>query len=231
MCRPAARHTGDYRVTCLDLEKLAATALRRDPYDFFVVEEFVRPDALKPILADFPDVPGAGSHPPSELDIRGHFKSLMDELEGPAFRKLIETKFDLDLSARPTMYTVRGFTREKDGSIHTDSTTKIVTVLLYLNEQWDKDGGRLRILRNGTDIGSHVAEVSPNGGTLLVFRRCDHSWHGHLPFDGRRRTIQMNWVTEQSVVDHEQGRHRFSTRMKKLKQFFMPKASRASPAG
>jgi hypothetical protein len=30
----------------------------------------------------------------------------------------------------------------------------------------------------------------------------------------------MNWVTDQSVVDREQGRHRWSTRLKKVASLF-----------
>ncbi|MBV8661872.1 MAG: 2OG-Fe(II) oxygenase, partial [Hyphomicrobiales bacterium] len=113
-----------------------------------------------------------------------------------------------------------GYVREKDGSIHTDSTTKIITVLLYMNERWQEDGGRLRLLRGPDNLEDYVAEVPPYGGTLLVFRRSDNSWHGHKPFSGQRRAIQLNWVTSQEVVDSEQRRHQFSTKLKKFKNMF-----------
>ena len=210
----------DKTMTYFDHEALKRMPLNRDPFDYLVVENFIRPERFAEVSRDFPEVPGPGSHPPSELDIRGHFAACMAELAGSEFRVEIERKFGLDLSERPTMYTVRGFTREKDGEIHTDSKTKIVTVLLYMNEGWEKEGGRLRVLRSGTNLEDHAAEVPPNGGTLLVFRRSDNSWHGHHPFDGPRRTIQMNWVTDQSVVEREQGRHRFSARLKKVASLF-----------
>ena len=120
------------------------------------------------------------------------------------------------------MYTVRGFVREKDGAIHTNSETKIITVLLYMNERWQEDAGRLRLLRSPTDLEDYVAEVPPYGGTLLVFRRSDNSWHGHKPISGPRRAMQFNWVTTQDVVDHEQRRHQFSTKFKKFKNMFIP---------
>ena len=140
-------------------------------------------------------------------------------------RKAIEEKFKIDLTGRPTMYTVRGFLRKNDGSIHTDSETKIITVLLYLNDNWSVDGGRLRILRSGTDLEDYVAEVPPSNGTLLVFRRSDNSWHGHKPFEGQRRVVQMNWVLDEDVVNREQRRHSVSTRFKKLKNFFTGRAA------
>ena len=71
--------------------------------------------------------------------------------------------------------------------------------------------------RNGTDLQDYAAEVPPNGGTLLAFKRCDHSWHGHEPYEGPRRAIQMNWVTSKSVVRREQFRHKVSTWFKMLK--------------
>jgi SM-20-related protein len=208
----------------LDMRRLEATPVQNDPFDYLIVPDLVVPERLDEVVRDFPDVPGPGSHPPDELRISGHFKALMDELESPVFRQVIESKFGLDLSNRPTMYTVRGYTRQTDGSIHTDSTTKIITVLLYLNQKWDVDGGRLRLLRDGQDLENYVAEVPPDGGTLLVFRRSDNSWHGHQPFAGQRRAIQMNWVTNSDVVAMEQRRHRLSTRLKKIRNLFQRKA-------
>jgi hypothetical protein len=212
-------------MTYLDYEALEAAPLRRDPYDFLMVENFIRKDRFAEVSRDFPKTPGAGSHPPSELDMRGHFQGLMDELDAPRFREAIERKFDVDLAGRPTMYTVRGHVRSKDGSIHTDTKSKIITVLLYMNEGWESDGGRLRILRNGTDLEDYVAEVPPNGGTLLVFRRSETSWHGHKPHEGPRRAVQLNWVTGPDVVEREQSRHRLSTKVKKVKQALFGAAS------
>lgn len=98
---------------------------------------------------------------------------------------------------------------------------RFFTVLLYLNQEWSPDGGRLRIL-NSDNVEDYVKEVPPFAGTLLIFRRSDTSWHGHLPFEGQRRTIQLNWVTSQAVVDREQGRHAISTLVKKVTNLFQP---------
>ncbi len=201
----------------LKLDALHGTPLERDPFEYVVVKDFVERAKLKQVLADYPEVPGPGSHPPSSLKIAGAFKGLIDEMLDIPFRKAIEEKFDIDLTDRPTMYTVRGFLRARDGKIHTDSKTKIVTVLLYMNDDsWESSTGRLRLLRNGSDLENYAVEVEPAGGTLLIFKRSDNSWHGHLPYEGKRRAIQLNWVTEQSVVDREQGRHGFSSMIKRL---------------
>ena len=214
-------------MTYCDFEALEQTPLQRVPFDFLVLPDFIKAEKFASVVADYPEVPGPGSHPPAELDIHGNFEKLMAELHGPAFRAAIERKFNLDLTGRPTMYTVRGFVREKDGSIHTDSTTKIITVLLYMNERWQEDAGRLRLLRGPDNLDDYVAEVPPYGGTLLVFRRADNSWHGHKSTSGPRRAIQLNWVTSQEVVDNEQRRHQFVTKFKKFTRMFIPGSAAA----
>jgi hypothetical protein len=206
-------------MSLLDLEALKNTTRKSDPYDYLVVENFIRPEVFAGVVRDYPPMTTTGSVPPSELDIKGAFAELLDEMNGPDFRALIEEKFALDLSAYPTMFTVRGHCHKGNGKIHTDTESKIITVLLYMNERWEADGGRLRILRSGDDLENYAEEVPPYGGTLLVFRRSEKSWHGHEPFEGPRRAIQMNWVTSDKVVDKEQRRHRFTQRLKKLNPF------------
>ena len=203
-------------MTYIDIDAFERAPLERDPYDFLILPNFIRPECFSKVVEDFPAVRGSGSHPPSELDVKGHFQSLVDELQGSAFQAAVERKFGIDLTDRPTMYTVRGFVSERDGDIHTDSRSKLITVLIYMNEGWEADGGRLRILRSGKDLEDMHAEVSPDHGTLLVFRRADNSWHGHRRHKGPRRVIQLNWVTGRDVVEREQGRHGLSAKAKRV---------------
>jgi Rps23 Pro-64 3,4-dihydroxylase Tpa1-like proline 4-hydroxylase len=114
------------------------------------------------------------------------------------------------------MFTVRSRCWERDGFIHTDSASKLITVLIYMNPNWEGVGGRLRLLRSGTDLDDFVVEVPPEAGTLICFRRSDNSWHGHKPFIGPRRAIQMNWVISHNVVHYETTRHRISAVVKRI---------------
>jgi hypothetical protein len=152
----------------------------------------------------------------SELQVGPGLRALFDALDGPEFRKAVEQKFGLDLQGKATMFTLRGRCDARDGRIHTDSKKKIITVLLYLNEGWQDEGGRLRVLRSGEDLNAVAAEVSPKFGTLLVFRRSDNSWHGHEQYVGRRKVLQMNWVVSDKVAAWEQWRHRISAAAKRL---------------
>jgi SM-20-related protein len=213
-------------MSLLDMETLVATPLSADPYDHVIVRDFVRPDAAAAIGADYPKVGRAGSFALDDVTVEGAFRDLIDELNGPAFRKAVEDKFKIDLGGRATTFTVRGMCGPADGDIHTDSKTKIITVLLYLNPDWAPDGGRLRILRNGQDLEAVATEVPPDFGSLLVFRRSDNSWHGHKRFLGERRVVQMNWVTSDRVAAWQMFRHRISAAVKRLAP-----ASRAAKVG
>jgi len=200
----------------LDLDALAAATLASDPFPYVIVPRFLGRAALDAIADDFPRIDKPGSFPTSELRFGKRFQTLLDELEGPAMRAACAAKFAIDLSGRPTMVTVRGRAQRKDGRIHADSKTKLITVLIYMNAKWEAPGGQLRLLRSPDDLDDYVVEVPPVEGTLLAFKVTPHSWHGHEPSEGERRVIQLNWVTNEAVVRHEQARHRFSARLKRL---------------
>ncbi len=165
-------------------------------------------------------MPGAGSFPPQALSIGDTFRALLDELEGSSFQRAIERKFGMDLAGQPKMLTIRGHARRKDGAVHTDTATKLITVLLYMNEEWSHDGGRLRLLR-APRLEEAVTEVPPVGGTLVAFRRSDCSWHGHEPHVGARHVIQFNWMTENEVVAWQRGRHLATAALKKIVRFLL----------
>lgn len=206
-------------LSILDLARLRAAPLCRDPFDFTLVESFLRPDAVPAVIADFPAVAGHGSYPVARLRCGPAFARLVAELEDTPLRQVIEEKFALDLDGRPTMITVRGRSDGKDGRIHTDSSTKLITLLLYMNPVWEEPGGRLRLLRRGDDLADCVAEIAPIAGTMVAFRRSDCSFHGHFPHVGERRAVQLNWVTDAGVVRRELGRHGWSARLKALSPF------------
>lgn len=200
----------------LALEAFAATPLSIDPFDHVVVRDFIREGSLPRLLADFPRIDQPGSFPASVLNFGPAFAALLDELRSEATSRAFGCKFGIDLNGRPTIISVRGRSRATDGGIHTDSATKVVTALVYFNAGWEAETGRLRLLRSGDDIGDHAIEIAPEAGTLVAFRRSERSFHGHLPYAGERRSVQLNWVTTAGVARREMVRHRIAARLKSL---------------
>lgn len=203
----------------LHLASLAAMPVANDPFPHVVVPHFVPSDELAQVLADLPAMASGGSFPPSAVRLGPAARRLVREMEGPALRAAIASKFGLDLDDAPVMLTLRGKTREKDGRIHTDSTAKRVTVLLYLNlpgEAWTKREGCLRLLRSPTDLDDYAVEVPPVNGTLLVFPNGPTTWHGHRTFVGRRHAIQLNYMANDGQARSEMRRHRWSAAVKRI---------------
>lgn len=200
----------------IDLERCRAAALVRDPFDHLVVPGFVPEAMARGVAAAFPgpDLPGvlpAPANPTADA-----FGDLLRRLRDPAVTRAFADRFAVALDPDALMITLRARTRSSDGTIHTDSESKIVTALIYLNQDWSDPGGRLRLLRGPDDIDDMIAEVPPIAGTLLAFRRTNNSWHGHKPFDGVRRSIMLNWMVSPSVMRRELRRHTLSAGLKSL---------------
>jgi hypothetical protein len=203
----------------LDLNAFVAAPLARDPFPHVILPGFVKSEALAALEREFPAIDQPGSFPLSGFRLGPVFRAFAAELEGPAFRDLVAQKFCISLKGRPTMLTVRGWTGLADGRIHCDAKSKLITILIYMNSRWTGAGGRLRLLRSPDDLDDMVAEVPPEAGTLLGFQVTENSWHGHHPFQGHRRSLQLNWVTDQSVKRRELARHKLSMWTKRLNPF------------
>ncbi len=206
-------------MSLLDLGVFRDAPLNRKPFDFLVVPGFLKAEALAGIRDDFPKISRPGLFPLSELRYGTRFAEVIEEIKGPEIEAAFAGKFGVDLSGKPMMITVRGRCRKKDGRIHTDTESKVVTALLYLNSEWDSEAGRLRILRGPSDLDDMIAEVPPHGGTLIAFRRSENSWHGHAPYQGERRYVMFNWMTDAAAAARELGRHRTSAKIKRYLPF------------
>ncbi len=206
-------------MTKLDYAALAATPIATDPFPHVVVPQFVPAPLLAQVVQGLPALSKGGSFPTGSLRLGDAAKGLFDEMESYRFRTAINEKFGLALDDAPTMVTLRGQSREKDGRIHRDSTAKRVTVLLYLNpdtEAWAKQEGCLRLLRGPDDLEDYAVEVPPVNGTLLVFPNGPTTWHGHKQFIGRRYVVQLNWMTTDDKARYEMRRHKVSAFLKRL---------------
>lgn len=206
-------------MSVVDVEAFGKTPVSEDPFPHLVMPAFIKARAYHELSQNFPVLTKPGSFPASELKFGQTFADFLDELQGPSITRAFSEKFDTDLTQRPTMITIRGMCRAKDGKIHTDSKTKILTVLIYMNDRWSHEGGRLRLLHSSSDLDDVITEIEPGPGTLVAFLNTENAWHGHTQFSGQRRAVQLNWVTDKWVVQREQGRHRFSAKLKKLNPF------------
>jgi SM-20-related protein len=207
---------------CINIDGLKAARTGRDPFNYLVGDNFIQPAAVAPLKADYPDLTEPGFLTETDIGDRLHgaFAKLLEDLKSPEVSKIVSEKLDIDLVGKPKMITIRKISQAKDGRIHTDGEAKIATMLTYLNDKCDGSAaGCLRVLRSEKSFDDYVEQISPLTGTVFAFRRSDDSWHGHTPFVGERRVVQMTWLRSEADVARKEKRGALSHNLKKIFHF------------
>jgi len=192
---------------------------RSEPFAFIIAPGQLPPQAAAELARDFPRYPSAGFFPHDPAECGPSINDLVAQLSGPAFANAIGEQLGIvELARYPALVTLCRSLNARHGTIHTDSVSKVVTALLYLNESWpDTDAGCLRFLHRIDDIDALVVpQVRPLFGTLVAFRRADNSFHGHLPWQGERRVIQVAWLLDEREKSRKRRRGRLTRWFKRV---------------
>lgn len=203
----------------IDYTAIENAEVQQTPYPFFGIDNVFSESSHKPLLEDFPKISNGGSFPLESIEVKGALAKLVEEIESDEFRSVMGKKFSVDLTDKPLVVTARGFSRQKDGQNHTDSKTKLITVLLYVNDGWESPNGRLRML-NANDINDYAAEFSSSIGQMIAFKVTDNCWHGYNSYEGQRQSLQINYLVEEKYTNHHVYRHKLSAFFKKVAQLF-----------
>jgi len=204
----------------LDFKTLTTAEVFNRPYRHLVARNVISPINAQAIRADYPEIDAAGYIALNNLRPEGAFEKLVMDLMSPQLADILSEKLDLDLAGKPRMITVLRESHIKMGRIHTDSESKICTMLVYLNKSWEEEaGGAVRVLNSGQDINDFVREIPPVEGRVFAFRRADNSWHGHTPFKGSRYVVQTTFLIDETELDRKNSRGRFQAMLKKLNPF------------
>ena len=201
-------------LTLIDLDAIRTAETQHEPYDYFTSGGFLKADAIGQLRAEFPDIRKTGYFPAADTELTPTFRKLIDELESPELTEALSARFGTDLSPFPRLTTIRKLSARHEGAIHCDSKSKVMTMLVYMNDDWGSADGRLRVLYDEHDMDRYKLEVNPQMGNVFAFMRADHSWHGHTPFAGERRVVQIAWIRDQAELDRKMKRSRFTSLFK-----------------
>ena len=197
----------------------ADTVVRSEPFHFLVAREQLPSEQARALAEDFPRYAGAGFFPYEAKDCGPSINRLIGDLTEPGVATAVGARLGIeDLGRYPTLVTLCRSLNKRHGTIHTDSRSKVATALLYLNESWpETSAGCLRFLNRIDDVDDLAApELAPLYGNFAVFRRADNSFHGHLPYEGERRVIQVAWLTSEDEKLRKTQRGKLSRLFKKL---------------
>ena len=218
MSVPGQSVSGEPLIDAARLDE-ARCEVRHEPFSFLVARGQLPPAAAGVLARDFPNYPSAGFFPYQAQDCGPSMVACVEALTAPEFARALGRHLGIaDLEEKPTLVTICRLLNKRHGTIHTDSRSKVATALLYLEPEWPHgSAGALRFLSRIDSIDALVApEVAPVYGTIAAFRRADDSFHGHLPFEGERRVIQVAWLTSLEEMARKTKRGRFSRLLKKL---------------
>jgi len=205
----------------LNFDALREARTRTEPFTYIVAENTLTQDEAEGVRDDYPEITKTGYLPLSKLEAKGSFKELIDDLQSEELAEVLSEKLNLDLVGKPRMITVRKLSKIGDGRIHNDSLSKICTMLVYLNEDWNPDeGGAIRALNGDQDMDDFAEEVTPIAGNVFAFARSETSWHGHPPFAGERYVVQTTFLTSQAELDRKENRGGVQLFLKKLFERF-----------
>ncbi|MGE3302047.1 MAG: 2OG-Fe(II) oxygenase [Hyphomonadaceae bacterium] len=205
------------RLSIVDLAGLEGAAATSDPFPLFHGQGAVRPEMVARLHAEFPHLDVVGFLTVKADELTGVYRQLLEELESPEVTEAVSRKLGKDLHPYPRLTQIMKHSHKRYGRIHTDGEAKIATMLLYLNEAWPKDGeGQIRAFRSNKGFSDYAVEVPPLMGNVFGFLRGEKSWHGHTPFEGERRAIQLTWVQSEHDVERKHDRNRTAQFLKRI---------------
>ncbi len=196
-----------------------SACVAQQPFSYLIAGGMLRADAREALQHDFPRYPEAGFFPHRADDCGASVNALIAQILAAGFADALGDRLGVTgLSKLPALVTLCSRLNRRHGTIHTDSRSKVVTALVYLENDWPHGSeGCLRFLSRIDDIESLVApELLPIYGNLAAFRRAENSFHGHLPHEGERRVVQVAWLTSEDELLRKQKRGRFTHWLKRL---------------
>lgn len=183
----------------INIDRIEREELATQPYHWAFVNDLFTPEDAAALVASFPrdnfkTVAGYDGEKGYEYEARSlidmgatvasHAKELSDawsqlaaDLLSPAYRQAMTHLTRCDLTVVPMEVNVFHYGPGAWLGPHVDLKDKIVTHVLYFNEDWNRrDGGCLNVL-SSSDMSDVVAEIPPVIGNSSVLVRSEKSWH------------------------------------------------------
>lgn len=201
-------------------DQLRDSFLTAQPFRHVVIDDFLEPSALEPILDEFPE---PGDVQWQQFDNAKEIKLALSDTEkmGPATRQLL-SEFNgqvfIDFLERLTgiealvsdpHYTGGGLHQIRNGGflkVHADfnrhrrlNLDRRLNGLLYLNQDWKEEyGGHLQLWK--PDMSECAHKILPVFNRFVLFATTDDALHGHpdpltCPPERARRSMALYYYT------------------------------------
>lgn len=199
---------------CRELGRSLAESYRNaHPFPHIVIDDFLDPDALRTVLADFPSSANKQYFDRDQERLKYQFRphevssglvrNLFAELNSEAFLGFLEEMTGIEGLISDPYFDGGGLHETKRGGhlgVHADfnihqqlKVERRLNLLVYLNEDWNEEyGGQLELWNR--DMSECAIRVAPLFGRAVVFSTSLDSFHGHpdplnCPPERSRRSI------------------------------------------
>ena len=115
-------------LSLVNVEAVRNAPVTTEPYHYFLGAGLLKDEAVPDLKRDFPAIDKPGYLTVDEVQLKGRFKTLIDELESPEFTEEISRKWGKDMHPYPRLTTIMKKSQPKYGSIHTDGPSKVMEV-------------------------------------------------------------------------------------------------------
>lgn len=193
-----------------------------DPFPNIYFDDFLDPDALRQVLAEFPEL-GKNKNDifyanPNEVKYASNgiyrfgpkSRQLFSYCNSQPFLEFLQHLTGIKETLVPDPYFQGGgFHQIKPGGylkLHVDfhkhkmmNLDRRINVLIYLNEDWEESyGGHFELWER--DKSQCAVRISPLFNRMAIFSTTDYSWHGHpdpltCPLDRSRKSIALYYYT------------------------------------
>lgn len=206
--------------------ELADTYRSASPFPHVVIDDFLDPELLRPIVRSYPSSEGKAFFDRDQERLKYQYhpsesrsalvRNLLAELNGQAFLAFLSEMTGIDGLVSDPYYSGGGLHETKRGGhlgVHADfnihdkmKLERRLNLLVYLNEDWAEEyGGNLELWDR--DMRSCQVKVAPVIGRAVIFSTTLDSYHGHpdplsCPPDRTRQSIATYYYTafEQGVA-------------------------------
>ncbi|MEU8244839.1 2OG-Fe(II) oxygenase [Nonomuraea sp. NPDC048916] len=209
---------------------LRESFLKASPFRHVVIDDFLPPSALEPVLAEFPeprDVEWQRFDNAQEIKLAladtermgPATRHLLAEFNGQVFVDFLERLTGIEHLVSDPHYDGGGLHQIKPGGflkVHVDfnrhrrlNLDRRLNGLLYLNKDWEESyGGHLQLWNRDMSVCEH--KILPVFNRFVLFATTDEANHGHpepltCPDDRARRSMALYYYTngrpEEEVLD------------------------------
>ena len=90
----------------LNLDAIRGSRYAAEPYPHFLGMDFLKAEAIPSLRRDFPDITKPGYLTVDDVELKGSFRDLVHELEGPDVTEVLSSRFGIDLHPYPRLTTI-----------------------------------------------------------------------------------------------------------------------------